>query len=130
MVVKSLFDSITRLRNASNLKMPSVRIRYSIYVLNILNILYELGFISGFKIENFKFALVFLRYFNNFCAFRSLSFLSRPTKFVFISKKQLLFNLSKKNFNSFFLISTNKGIFTDKQCISLGLGGLLVLEIF
>lgn len=131
MIIKSFFDSITRIRNSSNLKMKFVKIRTSKFILNVLSILYELGFIAGFKIINLKETLVFLRYLHNFSVFRNLLPISKPSKFIFISKKQLnYYNFNKRNFNSFFLISTNKGILTDKQCISLGIGGKLILEIF
>ena len=131
MVIKSLYDTIARLRNASNLHFNQINVRTSIFTLNILKVLYELGFILGFKVLNFKFTLVFLRFFNNFCSFRLLLLLSKPTRQLYVTYKQLkYFNFYKYNFNSFFLISTNYGILTDKQCINLKIGGKLILEVF
>lgn len=131
MVIKSFYDTIARIRNASNYKLRYTKVRSSTFTFNVLKILYELGFIAGFKILDFKFILVFLRYFNQFSSFRSLSIISKPSNYIYVSFKQLKFyNFYKYNFNSFFLISTHFGLLTDKQCLSLGIGGKLILEIF
>ena len=134
MVCKSFYDSIARIRNSMNVGLRQVYLRFSSLTFNVLQILYELGFISGFKLVSrnmFSEILVFLRFFGNISVLRGLLLLSKPSRFSYVSYKQLSsYFFYKQNFNSFFIITTHKGLFTDRQCISLRLGGKLLLEVF
>ena len=126
-----LADLLTRLRNASNLKLKQINVLNSKFCLNILLVLYELGFLTGFKIINIKFIKVFLRYSFNISSFRYIRLLSKPTNSSYLKAKFLgNKNFYKSNYNSFIILSTNKGIITDKMAVFLNCGGKLLFEVF
>ena len=130
MVSFLLGDLLVRLKNASILKLKNVLVLNSKFSLNILWILYELGFLAGFKILNIKFINVFLRYSFGLSAFRHITLISKPTRRVYIKSFNFKKNLYKQNYNSFFILSTNKGIITDKVAILLNVGGELLFEVY
>ena len=131
MVINLLIDSLIRFKNASNLKLTSIKILNSKYCLNIFLCFWELGFISGFKILNFKYILVYLRYSKyRISTFRNINLISKPTNFIYLNVKMLKLNLYKSNLNSFLILSTNKGILIDKIAILNNIGGKILFEIF
>jgi ribosomal protein S8 len=75
--------------------------------------------------------LVYLRYNKNrISSFRGIKIISKPTNFIYLSNQMLKLNLHKSNLNSFLILSTNKGILTDKMAIVLNVGGKVLFEIF
>ena len=131
MVVNLLIDSLIRLKNASNLNLLSVKLLNSKACLNMLLYLWELGFISGFKILSFKYILVFLRYTKNrLKAFRNIKIISKPTNPVYLNVKMLKKRLYNSNLNSILVLSTHKGLMNDKIAILNNVGGKVLFEIF
>ena len=130
MVNNLLADMITRINNSTQLKLFSIKVLNSKFCINILIVLYNLGFISGFKILNFKYINVFLRYYLGKSVIRRLCLLSKPTNRVYISSYYLRKNLYKQNYNSIFILSTTEGLLIDKFSIIFNKGGELILEIF
>jgi len=131
MVFHLLSDLLARLRNASNLKLKEINVLNSKHCLNILLFLYELGFLAGFKVLNIKLIKVFLRYSFNLSSFRYIRLLSKPTKPLYLKVNFLKNkNLYKLNYNSFIILSTNKGLLTLEMACFLNCGGKLLFEIF
>ena len=86
---------------------------------SFLKILWTEGFILGYSIENEKIK-IFLKYVNGRPAINSLNLISRPSRKVYYSVKQIWKIDSQK---SFVIFSTSQGFKTIKDCKKLRLGG-------
>ena len=117
-------DMLTRIRNAITAKHTEVSIPASNEKMSILNILVEEGYIKEAKlVENgsIKNIVVTLKYDSNGeSVIQGLRRISKPGLRVYAEKDKL-----PKVINGLgiALISTNKGILTDKKARSLGVGG-------
>lgn len=89
---------------------------------SILNVLWDEGFILGYKISknNFNTIKIFLKYKNGTPAICLLKILSKPSLRVYYSVKQLWKLDSSKGF---IIMSTNKGFMTSNACKKQILGG-------
>lgn len=117
-------DMLTRIRNAITAKHTEVSIPASNEKMSILNILVEEGYIKEAKLVengNIKNIVVSLKYDSNGeSVIQGLRRISKPGLRVYAEKDKL-----PKVINGLgiALISTNKGILTDKKARSLGVGG-------
>ena len=90
--------------------------------LEILNILWDEGFILGYKTCTIKVDTlkVFLKYKNHLPVINSLTLLTKPGARLYYSTKQLWkLDITK----GLLIISTNKGFMTIEKCKKLKLGG-------
>ncbi len=117
-------DMLTRIRNALTAKHKSVVIPASKEKMSILNILIEEGYIVDAKLVEEgtkKNIVVNLKYdANGDSVIQGLRRISKPGLRVYAEKDKL-----PKVINGLgiAIISTNKGILTDKQARSLNVGG-------
>ena len=117
-------DMLTRIRNAITAKHTEVSIPASNEKMSILNILVEEGYIKEAKLVengNIKNIVVTLKYDSKGdSGIQGLRRISKPGLRVYAEKDKL-----PKVINGLgiALISTNKGILTDKKARSLGVGG-------
>lgn len=88
----------------------------------VLNILWNEGFISGYKISKGKpnVLKIFLRYKNTKPVINTINVLSKPSLKVYYSLKQLWKLDSSKGI---IIISTNKGFMSLNECKQRKLGG-------
>jgi small subunit ribosomal protein S8 len=88
----------------------------------ILNVLWDEGFILGYKVENEDTTKlrIFLKYNNNKPVIQTLKPISKPGFRVYYSLKQIWKIDSSK---TFLVISTHKGLKTLNSCKKLKLGG-------
>ena len=87
-----------------------------------LKILWAEGFILGYKIDetNQNQLKIFLKYVKNKPVIHSIKFLSRPSRRLYYSTKQIW----KINSNqSFIIFSTNKGLKSILECKKMRIGG-------
>jgi len=87
-----------------------------------LKVLWAEGFILGYKINktNINQLKIFLKYNNNKPAIHSIRFLSRPSRRLYYSTKQIW----KIDSNKYFIIfSTNQGLKSILECKKLQIGG-------
>ena len=89
---------------------------------NILNVLWDEGFISGYRVSktNLNTLKIFLKYQNGLPAIVLLKMLSKPSLKIYYSVKQLWKIDSSKGF---IIMSTNKGFMTSNECKKQILGG-------
>ena len=89
---------------------------------NFLRILWTEGFILGYKIDkqNLNKIKIFLKYKNNKPVINSIKFISKPSRRVYYSVKQIWKIDSNK---SFIIFSTNKGLKSIVECKKLKIGG-------
>lgn len=89
---------------------------------NFLKILWSEGFILGYEIDenNLNRIKIFLKYHKNKPAIYSIKLLSKPSRRVHYSAKQIWKLESNK---SFIIFSTNKGLKSIMECKKLQIGG-------
>ena len=87
-----------------------------------LRILWAEGFILGYKIDtnNIDQLKIFLKYNKNKPAMHSIKFLSKPSRRLYYSAKQIWKIDSNK---SFIIFSTNKGLKSILECKKMRIGG-------
>jgi small subunit ribosomal protein S8 len=95
---------------------------------SFLKILWQEGFILGYKIDSKDPNLlkIFLKYKSKRPAINSLKVISKPSRRVYFSSKQIWKIDSSK---SFIIFSTSKGLKTILDCKKLKIGGEPVIVI-
>ena len=86
---------------------------------SFLQILWDEGFILGYKIETNKIK-IFLKYINGEPAIKNIKLISKPSRRIYYSIKQIWKIDSSK---SFIIISTNQGLKSLTECKKLKIGG-------
>jgi len=104
---------------------------FSKKILKIFTLLHKVGSIKDFVItgnlplKKIRFSVFFYK---NTPFFKNIKAVSTPSKKFFISKKGLSL-LLKGSKSTIFILSTNKGLLTAEQALSLGVGGTLLYTI-
>lgn len=86
---------------------------------SFLKILWDEGFIVGYKVTNDN-LIIFLKYLKNKPVINSIKLISKPGRRVYYSAKQLWKMDSSK---SFIVFSTNEGLKSLLDCKKLKIGG-------
>ena len=122
-------DLLTRIRNACNARHETVDIPSSKMKLEIVRILKEEGYISGFSyIQDDKQGIirVQLKYVGKNAVISSLERISRPGCRVYVGKSEIPSVIGGLGIC---IMSTSQGIFTGKQAQEKGLGGEILCAI-
>ena len=117
-----LWDMFTRLRNGQKSGKISILQPKTNLCCKVLDALLDEGFILRYHISqiNPKIIKVYLKYFNNKPVITQIKAVSKPSKRVFISTKELW---KINNLSGVLILSTSKGIFSDKKSRKLNVGG-------
>ena len=129
-VTDSIADMLTRIRNANSMRYETVRIPASKVKEEIAKILKEEGFISNYKLEkdNVQGTLVLtLKYDNKQRVITGLKRISKPGLRVYAKHDEIPKVL---NGLGIAIISTSKGIMTDKQARKENIGGEVLAYIW
>ncbi len=125
-------DMLTRIRNASRANMKSVDILLSQVNFNIAKVLKKTGYIGGFNVKrdaNQKGVLrVYLKFADNKeSAITGIERVSKPGRRIYVKSEKI-----PKVLNGFgvAIISTSKGIVTDREARELNVGGELLCKIW
>ena len=131
MVTDPIADMLTRVRNAIQMRYKEVEVPASKYKIEIAKILKEEGFISDYKIkenDNFKVMTLSLKYGNRKeSVITGLKRISKPGLRVYVKAQDVPRVL---NGLGIAIISTSKGIMTDKQARRESLGGEVMAYIW
>ncbi|MDI4567487.1 MAG: 30S ribosomal protein S8 [Mycoplasma sp.] len=124
-------DMLIRIKNASQRKHQNVLIPYSKIKFNILNILRDEGFIVDFKVDDedniTKKALnVELKYKNNQRIILGVKRVSKPGLKVYSEAKKI----PQVPGFGIVIMSTSKGLMTDRKARQLNLGGEVLAYIW
>lgn len=119
---------------STNLKSSQIAKRNFIFqpktklIISFLNILWDEGFISGYKICNSDLNLlkIFLKYKNGNPVINSLKIVSKPSRQVYYSMSDLWKLDLKKNL---VILTTPKGLLTVNECKQAKMGGKLLFII-
>ena len=125
-------DMLTRSRNANTAKHDTVDVPASKIKVAIADILVKEGFINGYKmvdVGNFKDIQITLKYGKdkNVKAITGIKRISKPGLRVYANKEDLPRVLGGLGVA---IISTNKGIITDKEARQLNVGGEVLAYVW
>lgn len=125
-------DLMTRIRNAGLARHATTRIPYSRIKARIVEILEQEGYIDSFAVDDAgvvsKAIVVNLRYLDdNTLAIHSMQRVSRPGCRVYAPAKEVP---KVKGGLGVAIVSTSKGVVTDRDARRLNVGGEVLCEIW
>ena len=122
-------DTLVRIKNALRRKFSEVEVRQSNLVKNVLDIMKKEGFIEDFgpSEKNKYFFNIKLKYYNNMPVITGLKRISKLGRRVYVSVKDI-----PSVYNNFgvAILSTSKGVLTNKEARELGVGGEVICYIW
>ena len=130
MVTDPIADMLTRIRNANQMRYKEVEVPASKIKIEIARILKEEGFISDYKIKknNIQDIIVlYLKYSGKERVITGLKRISKPGLRVYAKAEEIPTVLSGLGIA---IISTSKGLMTDKDARKASLGGEVLAYIW
>ena len=131
MVNDSIADLLTRIRNAQTARHETVSVETSIMKKSIVQILLDEGYISSFEeVDNGKNKdiVITLKYVNkNQKVITGLKRISKPGRRIYASCEELPKVL---NGLGIVIVSTSKGVMTDRKARKLGIGGEVLAYVW
>ena len=121
-------DMLTRVRNAQKANKVNVAMPSSKQKVNIAQVLKDEGFISDYKIsdDTRKQLTIELKYYQGKPVIDTIKRISRPGLRIFKSKDDLP---SINGGLGIAIISTSKGLMTDRQARAAGHGGEVICQV-
>lgn len=126
-------DMLIRIKNGQKAQLDAVILHSNMpkFCFKILEILYQEGFIRGFKIDfksnNRKEIKVLLKYENSGASvIKNITIVSTPGRRVYASVRSLW---TLKNGTGMYILSTPKGVMVDRDARFLNLGGEVLCAI-
>jgi len=126
----SIADMLTRMRNALKVKHDSVNVPVSKEKLEIARILLEEGYITSYeiveegKIKNIN---IVLKYDEQGSVIQGLKRISKPGLRIYAQSDKIPYVISGLGIA---IISTNKGVMTDKKARELNVGGEVLAYVW
>lgn len=123
-------DMLTRLRNAGDAAKRTVSMPNSNMKVAIASVLKEEGFIGDFNVEGdgaIKELTIAVKYFQGTPVIETIKRISTPGLRVYAEKDNLP---SVNGGMGVALISTSKGVMTDKAARQAGIGGEVICSVF
>ena len=131
MIIDSIGDLLTRIRNAYMARIIEIRIPYSKMKADILKILKKNKYIADFEIlsetDVKKIFLVVLNDVRTTKYIPTLKRISKPGQRIYIWSKDIK---KSRNGEGIYIVSTPKGVVTGYEARSLGVGWELICEVF
>ena len=132
MVNDSIADMLTRIRNAQTARHESVLVETSIMKKSIAQILLDEGYIAAFdEVDNGKTnkdLVITLKYVNkNQKVITGLKRISKPGRRIYAGCEELPKVLGGLGI---VIVSTSKGVMTDKEARKLGIGGEVLAYVW
>lgn len=125
-------DMLTRIRNANQVKLKSVDVLLSQVNFNVAKVLKKAGYISGFNVKRDSNQKGVLRVYLRFTDARDgvitgIERVSRPGKRVYVNSEKV-----PRVLNGFgiAILSTSRGIMTDKEARDLRVGGEVLCKVW
>ena len=125
----TLADMFTRIRNGQQAGKKTVSMPSSKAKVSIANVLKEEGYISEVEVETGAKPIltVALKYFEGRSVIERITRISRPGLRQYKSSQELP---KIENGLGVAIISTSKGVMTDRAARKLGIGGEVLCEVF
>jgi small subunit ribosomal protein S8 len=121
-------DSLTKIRNATMRSLPKTSVKKTKLIEELLKIMKREGYIEEFKDSAQPFMIdVTLKYINEKSVIDSLKRVSKLSRRVYVGKDKL-----PRVYNNYgiAILTTSKGVITDKEARSLGVGGEVLCYIW
>ncbi len=128
----SIGDFLTIIRNGLMLGKPSIVDSYSTMKFNIAQVLKREGFIKGFEITDSetpakKKIAILLKYVDGESVIHEITRASKPGRRYYAKSKNIKPVIGKLGIS---ILTTNKGIITDKQAAELSVGGEVICSVW
>jgi len=127
----TIADMLTTIRNGLLVQKEKVQTPFSKVKSNVLKVLTEEGYIKDYKIINETKAIkkieIILSYIDGHPSIKKISKVSKPGRKVYTKIKKLP---SYYNGYGVTIVSTSKGIMTDKKARRSNLGGEILCQVF
>jgi small subunit ribosomal protein S8 len=123
-------DMLTRIRNAVAVKKPEVVLPFSKIKFNIAKVLEKEGYVGNVektKTSNFDELKINLKYTAKGPVIHHIKRISTPGQRIYVSGKEIPVVL---NYYGTSILSTSKGILTNKEAGRQNIGGELICEIW
>ena len=130
MVTDPIADMLTRIRNANQMRYKEVEVPASKLKIEIARILKEEGFISDYKVKKSNIQdiiVLYLKYSGKERVITGLKRISKPGLRVYAKAEEIPTVLSGLGIA---VISTSKGVMTDKDARKNSLGGEVLAYIW
>lgn len=130
MTTDPIADIITRIKNAHMAKHTTVEIPFSKIKKSIVDILVTEGYVSEVTIKEgtpFNTLVLTLKYIGRLPAINDVKRLSKPGRRLYATAKKLPRALGGYGIT---IISTSKGVMTDKKARKENIGGELLCQIW
>lgn len=129
MITSHSTDFLIRLKNASRAGRKQFTAPFSGYCQRIAQLVKKYHFIDDFSVTNDpqKNIIVKLSYQDNIPAITDVSLMSTPGRRLFEKVSSLPWGKTKE---SLIIVSTSRGVMSQKEAKKLGIGGELVAEIW
>jgi len=118
---------VSRINLAVSHKKLCITERKSPISEKILYLLVDKHIINHFIVTKTSY-IIFLKYGPNKSIIRNLKIISKPNKRIFVNVYKLN-SIVNLNSCSFFILSTTSGLFFERDCLRLNLGGELLFSI-
>ena len=127
MTIDPIADMLTRMRNALNAKHKNVSVPVSKTKVAIAELLLNEGYIASYKVEGEGIAANIVIDFKDNKVIQGLKRISKPGLRIYAGVEDL-----PKVINGLgiAIISTNKGIITDREARKLGVGGEVLAYVW
>ena len=129
-VTDQIADFLTRIRNGGNAGHRYVYVPRSTMKVPLSKILLEQGFIAGYQEETNSVQgeiKVELRYFKKKPAFNQITRVSKPGRRIYVPSDQIP---RVKNGLGMAIISTSRGVLTDKEARKQNVGGEVICTVW
>ena len=123
-------DMLTRIRNGNMAKHTEVKVLFSKIKESMANILKNEGYITGYEIKeegNIRDIVVTLKYMDGDAVIKGLKRISKPGRRVYTSVENLPKVLGGLGIA---IVSTPKGVITDKECRKHSVGGEVLCYVW
>ena len=130
MVNDSIADMLTRIRNAQTARHETVSVETSIMKKSIAQILLDEGYISAFEEVDAgknKNLVISLKYVNKSKVITGLKRISKPGRRIYAGAQDLPKVLGGLGI---VIVSTSKGVMTDREARKLGIGGEVLAYVW
>jgi len=121
-------DMLTRIRNGQSANKYSVKMPFSKLKKSIVQLLKNEGYVKDFNIKgDLKLEIeVFLKYFKGKSVIEMIQRISKPSLRIYKSKNKLPIIMAGLGIA---VISTSRGLMTDRSARQLGLGGEVICYV-
>lgn len=125
-----LIDTFTRIRNGQMANRTTITARYSKFIVSVLTVMTEQGYIRGFEVmdqDALPYIEIYLSYYNGEPVINMIKAISKPGRRVYSAIADL-----KRSHNGLGtkILSTPKGVMVDADARKQRVGGEVLCEIF